>query len=110
MTTSYRPLVVLASVLCAVTLFAQSAPTKALNITGKWTMTLVMEIGTGTPALEFKQDGEKITGTYTGRYGTVALVGTLKGRALAFALTVNAEGQPAEMRFTGEVAADAQSM
>ena len=36
-----------------------------VNITGKWTMTLELEAFTATPALEFKQDGEKVTGTYT---------------------------------------------
>ena len=28
-----------------------------------------MEIGNATPALVLKQAGEKLTGTYTGRYG-----------------------------------------
>jgi hypothetical protein len=29
--------------------------------------------------LELKQDGEKVTGTYTGRYGPFAVQGTVKG-------------------------------
>ena len=57
-------------------------------------MTLELSIGTANPTLELKQDGEKITGTYTGRYGTSQLQGTLKGRALEFAFQIDAEGKP----------------
>lgn len=82
----------------------------ALNVTGKWNMTLDMSMGTGTPVLELKQDAEKITGTYTGRYGTFPLEGTLKDRTIEFSLTMSAEGQAVTMTFTGEVTADGQSM
>ena len=44
----------------------------ARDVTGKWTMALEMSQGTATPTLELKQDGEKLTGTYTGRYGEFA--------------------------------------
>jgi hypothetical protein len=84
----------------------KSAPT----IAGKWIMTLEMAMGTATPALELKQDGGKITGTYTGRYGTFPLEGSLKDHAIAFSFTMDAEGQSVTMSFQGEVSADAQSM
>ncbi len=90
---------------------AQKPDSKApLNIAGKWVMTLEMSMGTATPTLELKQDGEKITGTYTGRYGTFPLQGTLKGTALVFSFTMTAEGESVPMSFTAEVAADAQTM
>jgi len=85
-------------------------PPKPIDITGKWVMTLNMEMGQATPALVFKQDGEKITGTYTGRYGTYELKGTLKVRALQFGFQMNADGQSVSMSFTGEVAADGESI
>ncbi len=102
-------LVVLASALVARAQTPTPAP-KAPDLTGKWTMSLELSIGPATTALDLKQDGEKITGTYTGRYGTSPLQGTLKGRALQFAVQLNAEGQDVTMNFSGEVAADAQSM
>ena len=37
------------------------------SVAGKWIVTLEMSMGTATPALDLKQDGTKITGTYTGR-------------------------------------------
>jgi hypothetical protein len=82
----------------------------ALNVAGKWTMTLEMSMGTATPALDLKQDGEKIAGTYTGRYGSFDLQGSLKERAIQFSFTMSAEGQSVTMSFAGEVAADGQTM
>ncbi|HYN07528.1 MAG TPA: hypothetical protein VES67_09075 [Vicinamibacterales bacterium] len=101
----------LLAVIGAVGLAAQEAPkAPAPSIAGKWTLTLVTENFTATTALELKQEGEKITGTYTGRYGSFPLEGTLKGRALQFAFTMNADGTPTAMSFVGEVAPDNQTM
>jgi hypothetical protein len=73
-------------------------------------MALNMVMGQSTPLLTLKQAGDKITGTYQGRYGTFPLEGTLKGRAIEFWLTMTVESEKVEMSFTGEVAADGQSM
>ena len=89
----------------------QKPPAKAVSIAGKWAMTLdIPNMGSAETALDLKQDGEKITGTYTGRYGTYQLEGALKGRDLEFGFNMNAEGQPVSMQFKGQVAEDAQSM
>jgi hypothetical protein len=105
--------VAIAVVMTAIALSAQTpspAPPKPVSVAGKWNMTLELSIGTATPTLDLKQDGEKITGTYTGRYGTSQLQGTLKGRVLEFAFQIDADGQAATMSFRGEVAADAESI
>ena len=52
----------------------------------------------------------RVTGTYTGRYGEFPLEGTLKGNAIQFSLSLNAEGMTVTMAFTGEVAADSETM
>lgn len=83
---------------------------KAIDIAGKWSMSLEMANGTGTPTLTLKQDGEKIGGTYAGRYGEFPLTGTLKGTVIEFAFTMTAEGTDVEMSFEGEVASDGQSI
>ena len=112
--------VVVLLVACAVALGAAALPRgkpeqkpdnrSAPNVAGKWTMTLEMSMGTATPALELKQNGTAITGTYTGRYGKFELQGTLKERTIQFSFTMGAEGQTVTMSFTGEVATDGQSM
>jgi hypothetical protein len=81
-----------------------------ISIAGKWTMTLEMAMGNGTPALEIKQEGEKLTGTYTGRYGSAPLTGTLKDLGVTFKVNLVAEGTDVEMVFTGEVTPDGTAM
>lgn len=89
----------------------QQKPDKATQtVTGKWAMTLEMSMGTGTPTLDLKQDGEKLAGTYTGRYGTFDLQGSMKERTIQFSFTMGAEGQSVTMSFSGEVAQDGQTM
>lgn len=85
-------------------------PAKAINVTGRWAMTLEMSLGTGTPTLNLKQEGEKITGTYTGNYGTFELTGTIKERKLEFGFTMSAQGEDVYLSFGGEVAPDGQTM
>ncbi len=79
----------------------QDAPVPPANVAGKWQTTLEMEVGTATVALAFAQEGEKLTGTYTGRYGAYQLAGTVKGRQLDFIVTIIAEGTETQMIFTG---------
>jgi hypothetical protein len=99
------------AVLCGTVVPAQEAPkTAPPSIAGKWTLTLITENFTSTPALDLKLAGEKVTGTYTSRYGEFPLEGTLKGRAIQFGLSLTAEGTTVKMSFEGEVAADGQTM
>lgn len=88
------------------------APTaKAPDIAGKWTMVLELSIGTSNPTLVLKQDGETLTGTYTGRYGDAKLTGkVMADRKLQFSVSLDAEGQSVTMFFTGEVAPDGQTL
>lgn len=83
---------------------------KALDVTGKWLVVLELSIGTSNPTLVLKQDGTKITGTYTSsRYGDSKLTGTIDDkRVLAFQVSLNAEGNDVTMSFSGEVSADGQ--
>jgi hypothetical protein len=80
------------------------------SVAGKWNMTLEMSTGTGTPILQLKQDGDKITGSYSGRYGTFPLEGSLKERAIVFSVAMTVEGTSVTISFVGEVAADGQTM
>ena len=80
--------------------------TKA-SLTGEWTMTLALDTVNATPALTLKQDGEKLTGTYTShQYGKFPLTGTVKGSDVAFSVTLNIEGNSITGTYTGKVQAD----
>lgn len=102
------PFILLGTMLSAQT---PAAPAKALDITGKWVVVMELSIGTSNPTLTFKQEGDKITGTYQGRYGESKLTGKLgTDRQLQFQVALEAEGQSSTMFFSGEVAADGQTI
>lgn len=77
----------LKSMLCVVALAASIA---AADLSGKWRMTLEMEVGRATPLLELAEKDGKLTGTYTGRYGSSPVEGTVEGRTLSFTVALNA--------------------
>ena len=79
------------------------------NIAGQWQFTVELAVGTGRPLVTFKQDGEKITGTYEGRYGKSNLEGTVKETHVQFTVTVVAEGQTVSGVFSGTVENDKMS-
>ncbi len=95
----------------AVLTAAQAKPAPPPSLTGKWIMNLEMSQGAATPALALDQKGEKLTGTYTGRYGAFQVNGTVKDRAVSFFFTMEPDGgDPIRMTFTGEIAAHWQAM
>jgi hypothetical protein len=79
------------------------------SVTGKWNATLQLETITGHPVLTFKQDGEKLTGTYEGRYGESALEGAIKEKSIRFTVTFVAEGTRTQGAFVGTVEGDTMS-
>jgi hypothetical protein len=76
---------------------------QATNVTGEWTFNVTTDQGGGTPTLVFKQDGEKLTGKYTGTLGAADLTGTVKGNAIHFTFTVDVQGQQAPVTYDGTV-------
>jgi len=88
----------------------QDKPTAPISIAGKWQTSLEMEVGTASIVLVFVQDGEKITGTYTGRYGEYPLVGKVVGRTIEFVVTIVAEGTETKMFFEGGITDTPQGM
>jgi hypothetical protein len=96
--------------LCAAWMAVLSAaPLAPANIAGPWQFTVELAIGTGRPLVTFKQDGEKITGTYEGRYGKSALEGTVKENHIEFTISVVAEGTTARGDFAGDYEKESMS-
>ena len=59
-------------------------PLFAHDISGSWEFSVDTAAGSGSPSFVFKQDGEKLTGTYTGLFGKADLTGTVKGDQTRF--------------------------
>jgi hypothetical protein len=84
---------------------------KAPDVAGKWVMVLELSIGNSNPTLVLKQEGPKITGTYTGYYGDAPVTGTIDDKhQLALQVALTAEGTAVTMYFNGELSQDGQSI
>jgi hypothetical protein len=73
------------------------------DVTGKWAFQVELSAGSGTAQYEFKQDGEKLTGTYTGALGTANLTGTVKGNEIQFSVKASYDDQEVPISVTGTV-------
>jgi Holliday junction resolvase len=98
-----RLLVAVALVVTGAAAAAAQKPADIVALSGKWLMTLEMEVGTSSPLLMLKQEADKLTGTYTGRYGEYPLTGKVEGRKVEFVVKINAEGTETVMSFAGEL-------
>jgi hypothetical protein len=77
-----------------------------IDVTGKWAFNVETSAGAGAPTFTFKQDGEKLTGHYTGTFGEADLTGTVKGPNITFSFTVDAQGNTLKETYTGTVDKD----
>ena len=74
----------------------------AADLSGKWRMSLQMEVGTATPLLVLVEKDGKLSGTYTGRYGESPVEGTVDGKTLAFTVAMSTTS----LAFRGEIKDD----
>jgi hypothetical protein len=78
---------------------------KPADVAGTWNITVDFGGGTaGTPTVTFKQDGEKLTGTYSSQvFGEQKVTGTIKGNAITFEFTGTIEGNSVKVTYNGTV-------
>jgi hypothetical protein len=74
-----------------------------VDVTGKWAFTVETGAGSGNPVMTFKQEGEKLTGHYSGQLGEADLTGTVKGQDIEFKFSVDAQGMTINAVYTGTV-------
>ena len=87
---------------------AQSAASsEKTDVSGTWALEVTTDAGSGTPTVTLKQDGEKLTGEYSGQLGTAQLTGTLKGSDISFSFDVTVEGTAMHVVYSGTVEGDA---
>jgi hypothetical protein len=100
-------------IIATITIFAaafmlavMTAGAQTANVAGNWKLTLETPNGAASPSLVLKQDGEKLTGTYKGRFGESPLEGSVKGKEIKFTVKVNAQGQEILLEYAGAVDGD----
>ncbi len=106
--TKFGPVVIrtlLAAAMAA--LIAPVASYSAEDVSGSWDLAVESRQGTARPTITFRQEGEKLSGTYQGRMGEVPLQGTLKGNSIQFSLKLKFRDQDIQVTYTGTVEGDA---
>ncbi|MXZ70096.1 MAG: hypothetical protein F4Z04_01105 [Acidobacteria bacterium] len=73
-----------------------------VDITGTWDFVVELDIGGGEPVFVFEQDGEELTGTYQGTFGTADVTGTVTGNRIEFRFG----GEAARAVYVGTVDGD----
>jgi hypothetical protein len=77
---------------------------KPADVAGKWALTVETSAGTGNPSVEFKQDGETLTGSYSSQvFGEQKVTGTIKGNAITFGFTGSFQGSEVTVTYAGTV-------
>jgi hypothetical protein len=85
---------------------AASAAGSATDATGKWDIVITLEgVGEFPVQADFKQDGGKITGTFSGPGGDVTLQGTMTGPALKLEFEVDTPQGKMPVVMTGDLTA-----
>ncbi len=92
--------------LLVLALATRVAAADKVNVTGKWDLTVETSAGSGNPTAEFKQEDEKLSGTYRGMFGESKLEGTVKGNKIEFKVPVNAQGNQVTFVYTGTIEED----
>ena len=72
-----------------------------VDITGKWVFQVESGAGSGTPNIQFKQEGEKLTGHYSGQLGDTDFTGTVKGQAVTFSFSTTIQGFQLNITYSG---------
>ncbi len=80
-----------------------SAQAAKVDLTGKWLFSVQTDAGSGTPAVTLKQDGDKLTGHYTGQLGDVDLTGSVKGTDFSFGFSSDLQGNKLDVVYKGTI-------
>ncbi len=75
------------------------------DVSGTWNFVVELDIGGGEPTFEFAQQGDTLSGTYEGAFGTAPITGTVTGDQIEFRF--GEEGN--EAVYIGTINGDAMS-
>lgn len=74
------------------------------DLSGRWMLAVVTDNGTGYPVLEIKQEGAKISGTYTSNaMGSRSFQGSVKGDSMSFVLSASGMGEGVVLTYAAHI-------
>ena len=75
----------------------------AADVTGRWRFQVQTDVGSGSPSFVLKQDGEKLSGTYSGQLGEAPVTGTVKGDDIEMSFEASPTGEKMVVTYTGRL-------
>ena len=76
----------------------------AEDISGTWKFSVDLDSGGhGDPTFVFKQEAEKLTGTYNGPLGEYKVTGAVTGAKAVFGFNFAVDGQTGKVTYTGTI-------
>ena len=82
-------------------------PAAKVDLTGTWDVQVATDSISASPTISIKQDGEKLTGTYTSaQYGNFPLTGTVKGDKFELNVAMAIEGNTLNVYLGGTIDKD----
>jgi hypothetical protein len=91
------------SVILAAALFVSVNAYAQGGVAGAWDLSITGPEGPVNATATLKQDGEKVTGSIESQAGTAELTGTMKGKTLNMAFTVQTPNGPLDVKVNGDV-------
>ena len=76
-----------------------TSPAVAQDMTGTWVLAVTLGVGSGDATFVFEQEGETLTGTYSGILGEQTVTSTAKESAVEFSF----DSQAGKITFKGTV-------
>jgi len=74
------------------------------DISGTWKFSVDLEDGShGDPTFVFKQEGDKLTGTYSGPLGEYKVTGAVTGAKAVFGFDFTIDGEASKATYTGNI-------
>ncbi|MBP1636550.1 MAG: hypothetical protein H6Q10_3124 [Acidobacteria bacterium] len=100
-------LLALAAVTAVPALAQDAAKDQKVDVTGAWEMSVDSPMGAMTMTLDFKQEGETLTGTQVSDFGENPLTGTVKGAEITFTISFDTPDGRMSITHKGQVDGDA---
>lgn len=98
-----KKMILLSVIVLSLSVFGMGTHASAtVDMTGTWKIEVTTANGTGTPTFTLKQEGNALSGSYSGRYGEEDVTGTVDGNQFE----INYESSGIPVKYTGIVDGD----
>lgn len=83
-----------------------SAVAAAGDLSGTWELAVDSPQATSKPTMTLTQEGNEVTGTYTGSFGSSDIAGTVDGDEFVLTANMSAQGQEVALTYSGSQSDD----